>query len=394
MVIYVNRVVVVGAGLAGVRSVEALRAQGLRRQDHVDRSGAAPALRPPTLVEGRAARRLRLQLSSTPTCPRWGSTSGPASRPRRCARTPWRPPRASSPTTGWSSPPGPSRSRLPGDGPQHVLRTLDDSAGAAREAASRRPRGGHRRRLDRRGGGHGRPPAGCAVTVIEASSAPLALAVGAEIGARTLGWYEATSTCGSTPWSGRWTRAASSWRRRVRRGARGRRRDRRAPRRRMAGRRRHRPGQRRRHRRAPAHLDAGRGRRGRLRRLVVAPLRGQAAGRALGHRAERARGGRRRPCWAARRPTTRCPISGRSSSATWSSTRATIRPAERLLYRGDSGRASGRPAGSPTEDTLAAVLAVDRPRDLVQGRRIIEARTPLDAERLVDPDVPLRDCVV
>jgi 3-phenylpropionate/trans-cinnamate dioxygenase ferredoxin reductase subunit len=65
----------------------------------------------------------------------------------------------------------------------------------------------------------------------------------------------------------------------------------------------------------------------------------------------------------------------------------------RLLYR-------GKPEGKwsacwlTDEDELAAVLSVDRPRDLVQGRRIIEAGHRLDTERLVDPDVPLRDCVV
>ncbi|MFI6497429.1 NAD(P)/FAD-dependent oxidoreductase [Nonomuraea typhae] len=46
------------------------------------------------------------------------------------------------------------------------------------------------------------------------------------------------------------------------------------------------------------------------------------------------------------------------------------------------------------DDRITAVLAADRPRDLVQGRRLIEAGARLDAERLVDPDVALRDCVV
>ncbi|MEV4890076.1 NAD(P)/FAD-dependent oxidoreductase [Nonomuraea sp. NPDC050547] len=47
-----------------------------------------------------------------------------------------------------------------------------------------------------------------------------------------------------------------------------------------------------------------------------------------------------------------------------------------------------------SEDRITAVLAADRPRDLVQGRRLIEAGARLDVERLVDPDVTLRDCVV
>jgi hypothetical protein len=37
-----------------------------------------------------------------------------------------------------------------------------------------------------------------------------------------------------------------------------------------------------------------------------------------------------------------------------------------------------------------AVLAVDRPRDLLQGRRAVaEGRVP-DLDRLADPDVPLK----
>ncbi|GGQ17326.1 oxidoreductase [Streptomyces roseolilacinus] len=40
-----------------------------------------------------------------------------------------------------------------------------------------------------------------------------------------------------------------------------------------------------------------------------------------------------------------------------------------------------------------AVLAVGRPRDLAQGRRLIEAGTPLDPELVADPDVPLKSAV-
>jgi 3-phenylpropionate/trans-cinnamate dioxygenase ferredoxin reductase component len=34
---------------------------------------------------------------------------------------------------------------------------------------------------------------------------------------------------------------------------------------------------------------------------------------------------------------------------------------------------------------------VNRPRDLVQGRRVIAAGTPVDPARLADPAVPIRD---
>jgi 3-phenylpropionate/trans-cinnamate dioxygenase ferredoxin reductase component len=64
--------------------------------------------------------------------------------------------------------------------------------------------------------------------------------------------------------------------------------------------------------------------------------------------------------------------------------------AGRALWRGD-------PAGADwavcwlAGDRLAAVLTVNRPRDLVQARRIIAAGTPMDPARLADPTVPIRN---
>jgi NADPH-dependent 2,4-dienoyl-CoA reductase/sulfur reductase-like enzyme len=79
--------------------------------------------------------------------------------------------------------------RLPGDGPQHVLRTIED-ARALRAAL--RPGA----RLVIVGAGWigaevatAAAAAGCRVTVVEAADAPLAGAVGAEVGSRTTGWY-------------------------------------------------------------------------------------------------------------------------------------------------------------------------------------------------------------
>jgi 3-phenylpropionate/trans-cinnamate dioxygenase ferredoxin reductase component len=74
--------------------------------------------------------------------------------------------------------------------------------------------------------------------------------------------------------------------------------------------------------------------------------------------------------------------------------------ADRLVWRGDTeGRdwtacwlAGGSPGG--TGERLAAVLAVARPRDLLQGRRMIASGTPVDLARLADPAVPLRDAAV
>ena len=44
-------------------------------------------------------------------------------------------------------------------------------------------------------------------------------------------------------------------------------------------------------------------------------------------------------------------------------------------------------------DRLVALLAVGRPRDLAQGRKLIEAGRPLDARALADPGRPLKDAM-
>ncbi|MGI5202868.1 NAD(P)/FAD-dependent oxidoreductase [Spirillospora sp. CA-108201] len=65
---------------------------------------------------------------------------------------------------------------------------------------------------------------------------------------------------------------------------------------------------------------------------------------------------------------------------------------ERLVRRGDpSGRKWA--AAWLTGDRLDAILTVDRPRDLVQARRVIAAGTPVDPEMIADPDVPVRQAV-
>lgn len=64
--------------------------------------------------------------------------------------------------------------------------------------------------------------------------------------------------------------------------------------------------------------------------------------------------------------------------------------ADTLLWRGD-------PAGPAwtvcwlRADRLVALLAVGRPRDLAQGRRLIEAGTPMAPELLADPARPLKE---
>ncbi|MFJ8127171.1 NAD(P)/FAD-dependent oxidoreductase [Streptomyces hydrogenans] len=66
--------------------------------------------------------------------------------------------------------------------------------------------------------------------------------------------------------------------------------------------------------------------------------------------------------------------------------------ADALVRRGDLAGASWSVlwlrAGVPV-----ALLAVGRPRDLAQGRKLIEAGTPLDPGRAADPSVPLKAAV-
>jgi 3-phenylpropionate/trans-cinnamate dioxygenase ferredoxin reductase subunit len=71
-----------------------------------------------------------------------------------------------------------------------------------------------------------------------------------------------------------------------------------------------------------------------------------------------------------------------------------------LIWRGDPGGRRwtacwlGAAAGPDGPAALSAVLAVGNPRDLLQGRRLIEAGHPVDPARMADPSVPLRDTVL
>lgn len=65
---------------------------------------------------------------------------------------------------------------------------------------------------------------------------------------------------------------------------------------------------------------------------------------------------------------------------------------ERLVHRGDPSGAKWSVAWL-TGDRLDAILTVDRPRDLAQARRVIGAGTPVDPELIADPDVAIRQAV-
>ena len=67
--------------------------------------------------------------------------------------------------------------------------------------------------------------------------------------------------------------------------------------------------------------------------------------------------------------------------------------AERAVWRGD-------PAGAKwavcwlAGGRLVAALTVSTPRDMLQSRRLIEAGVQVDADRLADPAILIRDCAV
>jgi NADPH-dependent 2,4-dienoyl-CoA reductase/sulfur reductase-like enzyme len=181
-------IVVAGAGMAGARSVEALRAEGhtgpitlVGAEDH------PPYDRPPLskdVLKGKADEStLAIDWPSLDITVRSGvratallpgavdTTDGPVPFDRLIIAT------------------GATPVRLPGQGPQRVLRTIED-AHALRAALS------PGRRIAVVGAGWigaevatAAAAAGAEVTVVEAADAPLSVALGSEIGAFTVPWY-------------------------------------------------------------------------------------------------------------------------------------------------------------------------------------------------------------
>ncbi|HET9897142.1 MAG TPA: FAD-dependent oxidoreductase [Streptosporangiaceae bacterium] len=63
--------------------------------------------------------------------------------------------------------------------------------------------------------------------------------------------------------------------------------------------------------------------------------------------------------------------------------------ADRLVRRGDPAEPRWAVCWL-AGDRLLAVLTVDSPKDLMQGRRLIESATPVDVAKVIDPAIPLR----
>jgi 3-phenylpropionate/trans-cinnamate dioxygenase ferredoxin reductase component len=184
-----ERIVVVGGGLAGLRTVEELRARGYAGQvTLVGAETRPPYDRPPlskrlmageladtTLREDLATLGMQLRLGETAT----GLSPGAL----RTDRGEHRFDRLVLAT-------GATPVALPGTGRQWFLRTLDDAL-----ALRARLRPGLRLAIVGAGwiGAELATAAaarGAQVTVLEAATAPLAGAVGAEVGALTAGWYQ------------------------------------------------------------------------------------------------------------------------------------------------------------------------------------------------------------
>jgi 3-phenylpropionate/trans-cinnamate dioxygenase ferredoxin reductase component len=67
--------------------------------------------------------------------------------------------------------------------------------------------------------------------------------------------------------------------------------------------------------------------------------------------------------------------------------------ADSLLWRGDPAEPTWSVCWL-AGDRLAAILTVDRPRDMLQGRRLIASATPVDTSRLTDPAIPVRETAI
>ncbi|GGM64598.1 oxidoreductase [Thermopolyspora flexuosa] len=387
----------VGAGLAGLRSVEALRARGFSgRITLIGEEPHRPYDRPPlskAVLAGEAdstvvdadldALGVELRTGVVATGLREGvllTSSGEV------------------PYDGLVIATGAKPIRLPGDGPQHVLRTIDDAL-ALRALLTPRTRvvvvgagwiGAEVATAARR--------AGCEVTVVEAGPTPLAAALGPAVGAYTTSWYaeadvkllleakvESVDVGGVTLGDGTFVEAdvvvtgvgvrpAVDW---------------------LEG----------------SGVELGDG------VLTDAHLRTTMPGVvAVGDCA----------AWWSRRFSRRLRVEHWDTAlsapevavASLLGEEAVYDPVpyfwseqfgRMVQYAGHHAGARMVPRGEPSadakwsvcwltgrpgEERLAAILTVDRPRDLVQGRRLIEGRHRVDPVRIADPDVTLRDCVV
>jgi len=190
VIVRIERVVIAGAGLAGLRTLEELRARGYGGAVTLIGAETRPPYDRPPLSKGVLAgtvddTTLRHDLSALGADVRLGEpATGLADGVLRTGRGEYPFDRLVLATGAVPVP-------LPGPGPQRMLRTLDDALSLR---ALLRPG----LRLAVVGAGWigaelatAAAARGCQVTVVEAGPAPLAAAIGAEAGAKTSPWYAA-----------------------------------------------------------------------------------------------------------------------------------------------------------------------------------------------------------
>ncbi|MCG5212341.1 FAD-dependent oxidoreductase [Streptosporangium sp. KLBMP 9127] len=388
-----NDVVVVGAGLAGVRSAEALRAHGFDgRITLIGEERHRPYDRPPLSKAVLSGELDSTYVDSDLAAMKVTLRSGVAAKGLREGVVETT--EGELPYDGLVIATGATPIRLRGEGRQHVLRTIDDAL-ELRTQFTRAPRvavvgagwiGAEVATAARK--------AGCAVTVVEAAGAPLSAALGDDVGAYTVPWYEQAgielrlSTLVATVDHGGLTLAGGStveadvvvtgigvrpsvgW---------------------LAG--------------SGIELDNGVVTDGHLRTSLPGVV-------AVGDCA----------AWWSRRFSRRLRVEhwdtalGAPDVAAasllgeptvydpvpyfWSEQFGRMvqyaghHEGARRVHRGDPAGAKWAICWLTPDDRLTAILTVDRPRDLVQGRRLVESGQRFDVQRLVDPAITLRDCTV
>lgn len=185
-----DQIVVVGAGLAGLRTVEELRSGGFTGQiTMIGAESRPPYDRPPLSKQLMAGRvddtSLRAELDSLGAQVRLGE------RAEQLSAGFVRTDQGEYPFDRLAIATGARPIALPGPGRQRFLRSIED----ALELRERLKPG---LRLAIIGAGWigaelatAAAAKGCSVHVVEAGPAPLAVAIGAEVGGRTAGWYAA-----------------------------------------------------------------------------------------------------------------------------------------------------------------------------------------------------------
>jgi 3-phenylpropionate/trans-cinnamate dioxygenase ferredoxin reductase component len=387
-----SKVVIVGGGLAGLRTVEELRSAGHDGPIALVGAEARPPYdRPPLskkLMTGDLDdTSLRADLDSLGIQLRLAETATrllPGTLVTDAAEHHW---------DALVLATGATPVRLPGPGAQHVLRTLDDAltlrtllvpgtrlaiVGAGWIGAELATAAGSR---------------GCLVTVLEAAEAPLAAAIGSEVGATTARWYaeagvdlrlgqkvESIEAGGIALAGGEWVtadvivtavgvRPAVSW---------------------LTG--------------SAVELDNGVAVDARLRTSIPGVF---AAGDCASFWSGRFGRRLRFEHWDGALHAPEVVAANVLGGSTvydpvpyfWSEQFGRMvqyvgwhGAADHVIWRGDPATDAKWAVGWLAGGRLAAMLTVSLPRDLLQARRLIEAAVRVDPARLADPAVAVRDC--